>query len=307
MDKQPVSFKLFFLTIGFSSLILLFLLTKDLLNKNSKIIFCDVGQGDAAYIRTKEKIDILIDAGPDRKVLTCLGKYMPFYDRTIELAFLSHPQKDHYGGFLSILDRYKIDNFILAPLNNEGKSFSQFLEKLVNKKIKIKTLYSESVINLNNKKTYLGTKITIIWPDRETIANNIKNTSDTSSNILDLKTVKGDLNNFSQILLFSEKKFNLLFDSDSSFKVLENIAALLPNKIDILKVPHHGSKNGLSYKFLKLANPALSVISVGRNNSYGHPSKEVLEIFKALDKKYLRTDEKGDIAIELNDNGWRVR
>ncbi|EKE15369.1 MAG: hypothetical protein ACD_12C00046G0003, partial [uncultured bacterium] len=63
MDKQPVSFKLFFLIVSFSSFILLFLFFQDFFNKKTKVVFCDVGQGDAVYIRTLDKIDILIDAG----------------------------------------------------------------------------------------------------------------------------------------------------------------------------------------------------------------------------------------------------
>lgn len=312
MDKQPVSFKLFFLTVGFSSLILLFLLTKESLNKNSKIVFCDVGQGDAVYIRTKEKQDILIDAGPDRKVLTCLGKYMPFYDRTIELAFLSHPQKDHYGGYLSIFNRYKIETFILLPLDSNSQSFSQFKEKLINKKIAFKYLYAESVIWLSGKDRKIGnSKISLIWPKQkflmERAEKEIADIKSAGNKVLGLLTTQNNLNDFSQMLIFSENNFNLLLSSDISAKILKENIIAMPNKIDIFKVPHHGSKNGLTFDFLKLANPTLSVISVGKNNPHGHPSQEVLEIFKALNKKYLRTDEKGDIMIEVGNGSWQIK
>jgi competence protein ComEC len=69
--------------------------------------------------------------------------------------------------------------------------------------------------------------------------------------------------------------------------------------ITFIKVPHHGSKNGLTKKFLSLINPAIAVISVGKNNAYGHPAKEVLEMLKAQKVKIKRTDEEGNIVFKL--------
>ncbi len=86
-------------------------------NTQSVVVFCNVGQGDAAYLRINNKVDVLIDSGPDSRVLDCLGKYMPFYDKTIELAFLSHPHFDHYGGFLSLAGRYHILKLFKANHN----------------------------------------------------------------------------------------------------------------------------------------------------------------------------------------------
>jgi competence protein ComEC len=89
-----------------------------------------VGQGDAAYIRIHNQIDVLIDAGPDNSVLRCLNEHMPFYDRTIEMAFISHPQKDHYFGFLEIGRRYKILNMFMTPLKSKNESFRTLLKIL---------------------------------------------------------------------------------------------------------------------------------------------------------------------------------
>src|SRR3972149_6329793 len=78
------------------------------------IIFCDVGQGDAAYIRTPNNQDMLIDGGPDDKVLSCLGRHMPFYDRTIDVVVLTHPQKDHLQGLISVVERYTVKYFVMG-------------------------------------------------------------------------------------------------------------------------------------------------------------------------------------------------
>jgi competence protein ComEC len=296
MEKSPVSFRSIIFTIFASFLILFFIGFQDIFYHKTKVVFCDVGQGDAAYIRTSEKQDILIDAGPGGKVLSCLGKYMPFYDRKLELSILSHPQKDHYGGFLEVLDRYQVDTFITSPLDNPSQSFQLLKRKLKEKKIKTKNLYAGERIVLGGggKQRSL---VTFLWPAQQSLLGAFSTVS--------------NLNDFSAVFIFSQGDFDVLFTGDASPSVLNSLVGtiheLSREKIDILKIPHHGSKNGLTKKFLALADPALCVISVGKKNSYGHPSPVILEMLKALKKKYLRTDEKGDVVVEVGEGGWRVK
>src|SRR3989344_562127 len=135
MFDSPFSKLTIFLSLLFSSLIIFFIFFTSYFSSKTTIVFCDVGQGDGAYIRLKNRIDILVDAGPDRKILECLGKYMPFYDRSIELAILSHPQKDHFGGFLYILDRYDVKKFWMSPVYNTNPTFARLLDKIDAKSI----------------------------------------------------------------------------------------------------------------------------------------------------------------------------
>jgi competence protein ComEC len=290
MDKSPITFHSIVLAMVFSFAMLSLIGFRDIFYHKTKIVFCNVGQGDAAYIRTREKQDILIDAGPDRKVLSCLGKYMPFYDRKIELALLSHPQKDHYGGYLEVVDRYKIDNFIFPQQQNNSQLFKQLNQKIKQKKIKIRNMLAGEKVVL---KALISTRINILWPSKEFVTDSATKP-----------------NEISQIFLYSYGDFNILFTGDASAKVLNSLVGTIHElsleNIDILKIPHHGSKNGLTKELLKLANPKLSVISVGRNNSYGHPAPGILEMLKALKKKYLRTDEKGDVVVEVGERGWTV-
>src|SRR3989344_3949853 len=79
------------------------------------LVFCNVGQGDAIFIHFPNGADMLVDGGPDNKVLNCLGRHMPFYDRTINILVLTHPQKDHFGGLITVLDRYAVSNYITVP------------------------------------------------------------------------------------------------------------------------------------------------------------------------------------------------
>lgn len=308
MEHSEFSLKSTFFALFLGLCIIGIVFFKYIFNDKTKIVFCDVGQGDGVYIRTADKIDIVIDAGQGKSILTCLGRYMPFYDHTIELAFLSHPQKDHYGGYLYILDRYHINDFILPPVANDTESFVALQQKLLQPRLNwgqqksaIKYLYANERVFAKN------TEIIFFWPEKRFVLDNtrLKN-HQKRGEIIDFLESKVDLNDFSQIFLLTHKKTKILFTGDASPHILNIVSKRLSAQVDILKVPHHGSKNGLTFDFLQLADPTLSVISAGKNNAYGHPSKEVIGFFKALHKNYVRTDEKGDVVIEIDHRGWKM-
>lgn len=279
-----------------SVLIIAVILATNIISKQTKVVFCDVGQGDGAYIRIKNKIDIVIDAGRDKKILSCLGKYMPFYDRDIEIAFLSHPQYDHFGGYLHIVDRYKIENFFMPNVDNPIPSFQALKEKLKRKGVSIHFANNKTQINI------LKDKIFFLWPTKQFVK---LNTHEDYYKGLNLNNTKLDLNYFSLVFQLQEGRNKVMFTGDAPPEVLNKIIKLYKYNSDyyiktsVLKVPHHGSKNGLNIAFLRLADPILSVISVGKNNHYGHPSKEVLDLFDNLNKTYKRTDKQGDIVIKF--------
>jgi len=273
-------------------------------NQKTKIVFCDVGQGDASYIRVKNKIDVLIDAGPDKKILSCLGRHMPFWDKKIEIGIISHPQKDHFGGFLFLLDRYQIEKIFLPPLDNKSQSFQRLKEKIIKKSIQINLITNEKNLKI------AGSNLVFIWPNAEFLAKNLifdkKNYSD---NILGTSTL--DDNNFSIVCLFQEEDFKALFTGDASPLVLNSLINKGKNhlieNVNLLKIPHHGSKNGLTKNFLMLTKPQLAVISVGKNNSYGHPHEEIIAMLKAQKIKIRRTDEEGEIIFKIRSQKSEAR
>lgn len=268
MNPSPVTKKTLLLFLFVSGLITVSQIVYIMTDNRTKIVFCDVGQGDAAYIRIQNKTDILVDAGPDRKILSCLGKYMPFYDRTVELAFLSHPQRDHFNGYLYVLNRYKIGLF-LSNSQNDGKTYERLKKKLSDKKIPTKSLFARDKIMIGD------VSMEVLWPEKTTLSNN--------------------LNDRSFILLFMQDTLKVLFTGDLDFS--GKSISLKP--VEILKVPHHGSKHGLTKALLLKTMPKIAVVSVGENNPYGHPSKEVLDLLKAQGVKIRRTDKEGNIIFKF--------
>ncbi len=269
MFESPVKIRDLILLSFFSTMIVFYIFLSSFFDERTKIVFCNVGQGDGAYIRIKNKIDVLIDAGPDKSILSCLGKYMPFWDRKIELAFLSHPNTDHYNGYFFIVDRYKVDRFI--TVNTSGlivsKTYKKLLQKISDKNIPLLFKVAGDQIRVD------GGQFRFYWPPV-----GFRSPND---------------NDFSSVILFN----GVLFTGDASPFVLGRLSHGAIKKVDILKVPHHGSKNGLTKKFLDLADPSTAVISSGKNNSYGHPSKEVLDMLKAKNVQIKRTDMDGSVIF----------
>lgn len=290
MFQSSVSKRSLFLALLFAICILAVLFFSQSIKSQARVVFCDVGQGDGAYIRLINNVDIVIDAGPNDRILECLGKYMPFYDRSIEYAFISHPQKDHYGGFIPILDRYKVKSLWLNPIFSESKLFKKLITTVRNKKIKIYHPLAGDILVLAD------TSIRFYWPSQKFLLENsvIDPKTDTQYRVTGL-----DPNNFSMIFTLKNRQFSGLFTGDATSEVLNRLLDQSEIKSKILKIPHHGSKRGLSKEFLRLADPTYAVISAGKKNSYGHPSTEVLDMLKASNVQTKRTDLKGDIVFRL--------
>lgn len=234
------------------------------------IIACDVGQGDAILIQ-RNTTQILIDGGPNKSVLSCLGKHMPFWDKTIELVILTHPQEDHYGGLIDVFKYYKVDKF--GEYNRESSNQGyQVLRKVPTDRLTL----------TKGVKLRLG----LIYLD-------ILNPIDGNYN----KNVNDD----GIVTLLKYNNFKALFTADVENEVSDRLSEIPEiQNINYIKVNHHGSKNGMSQKLLDATNPNVAVISVGKNNSYGHPNQEILKILSKKDIKILRTDEIGDVDYVVN-------
>lgn len=242
-----------------------------------KVYFLNVGQGDAILI-TSGNNQILIDSGRNGRVtLEKLGKTMPFWDRKLEALIITHSDADHYGGFSDIVDFYKIENVIkIANDTNTSQEWLNLLDKFKAKQINEINSIPETDIVFPS-----GAKLKIIYPEIETYYNE----KDRNENSIVAK------------LIFGENEF--LFTGDLSADGEKKlIAKNIDIQADFLKVAHHGSRSSTSLEFLEKVNPQDVVISVGKNNSYGHPHKEVLDIFRDKMLRIWRTDNEGTIQYE---------
>jgi competence protein ComEC len=240
-----------------------------------KIIFLDIGQGDSILIE-KGSNQILIDGGPSgQKEMEKLGKYIPFWDRKIEIIIATHPDQDHIGGLIDAMENYKVGKIIDTGAKSDSQVYKKYLETINEKNIA--RLKGEKNMNIKIGEANLE----ILYPGK-VLEDNVK---DTNSDSIVAKLVYGE--NF---FLFTgdfptEKDADMFnFQVDLSAKVL--------------KVSHHGSKYATSEEFLNKVNPQDAVISCGKNNSYGHPAVEILDRLRAKKVNIFRTDERGDIEYD---------
>ena len=243
-------------------------------SESPEIYFLDVGQGDSELLVLNNKVKILIDGGPNSDLSKKLANILPRFNNYIDLIILSHPQLDHFGGFLDLIKRYKIGAFIYSGEDNNTQSFQNLKKALQEKNIPI------IILKEKDKISYLGDRMEMLWPPQN--------------------FSEEDVNEETLVVKFiSENGLSVLFTGDIGIKTEEKILKQHDVKADILKVPHHGSKNSSSANFLREVSPKVSVIEVGKN-SYGHPTKEVLNRLAQVKSQIFRTDQNGTLKIVLN-------
>lgn len=265
------------------------------------IVFCDVGQGDAALIY-RGSTQILIDGGPDSSVVSCLSRHMPFWDRKLEIVTMTHPQEDHYGGLIDVARRYNVDLFVAPGVDNNTAGFKTLKKEIENKRIRVMSPKSGDILRSGIL------QIETIWPSGEWLAGDggYGGNKGDEGKVLGLFTTTRDLNEFSLVQKISYGAFDALFTGDIEPPITEMIAEG-GKEVEVLKIPHHGSKNGLTKTLLDAVNPKLAVISVGKKNRYGHPHKEAIEMLRNQDIKILRTDLDGEVEIVTDGRRWWIR
>jgi competence protein ComEC len=250
------------------------------------VIVCDVGQGDGILIRTPNGSDILVDGGPDDSILNCLSSHLPFWDRTIELMVLTHPHTDHAAGLVDVLKRYTVLHFVTEKVLGSTATYKRLGDALAAQKLTAKYAFAGDRIDFADK-----TQLLTLWPTHKWLDSSQLQTADNQSDSQSL-----DLNGFCLIQLLSYGNFKVLLTGDAGSMVEDKIAAEV-GKIDILKVPHHGSKTGMNDYFLSQINPAIAIISVGANNRYSHPAKTALDLLNLHSTKTFRTDKNGTVEV----------
>jgi competence protein ComEC len=291
-----------FLVFGLSALALSGFQALQTIQRPS-IRFLDVGQGDAILIRTPEFHTILVDAGPGSVVVDQLGKAMGFFDKTIDLFVLSHPDRDHFAGILDVFQKYKIDRILMTGVTSPDSMYEDFLAQAKANDVQIEFANADRDVQIGPD-LYLD----VLYPLKgQNLVGQMPSDKNDTSTMVRLVQKGGICGNCAicgncGINNSKQKTDNYhsiaILTGDAEFQEeSEVLAAGEDVSADILKLGHHGSKYSTSVGFLDAINPKIAVVSAGAGNKYGHPAPETLEKVKKLVVR--RTDKEGTITFNF--------
>lgn len=261
-----------------ATLVLAFSLWLYFIHANSgetKVVFLSVGQGDAILI-SQGMNQVLIDGGRDgRLLLSRLGRYVPFYDRTIEVLIPTHPDADHIGGLSAVLERYQVKTVLDTGARTDTKSAFLFYRDLEREGAHPLPALRGTTLTLPQ-----GGKLSVVYPYAPEPAD------------------VSETNEGSIVARFEYGETSFLFTGD-----LPDEEQFIPDitPAAVLKVGHHGSQHSTSDALLDLVRPQTAIISVGKN-TYGHPHPAVLERLRAHGVGISRTDTEGDIVYRCREH-----
>ncbi|MCX6792707.1 MAG: ComEC/Rec2 family competence protein [Candidatus Falkowbacteria bacterium] len=242
----------------------------------------DVGQGDAILIETVNDKTILVDGGAGKKVVRRISEELPFWQRKLDLVVLTHPHDDHFGGLIEVFKRYQVSNLLITGIETSDSGYKEFMSVVENSDAKV------SIYNGIDKFTIDNLDIASLYP-RSNVANKKYSNANNSSIVLKLS--------------YADMDFLLMGDAEKP--VEEELLVNEKNNLnaEVIKLGHHGADTSSTEEFLKSVKPTLALISVGKDNSYGHPSPLIMKRLERLGIKSYLTEDSGTIHLET-DGHW---
>ncbi|MGH3909209.1 MAG: ComEC/Rec2 family competence protein, partial [Pseudonocardiaceae bacterium] len=253
------------------------------------VVACDVGQGDAVVLATSEPgMAVLVDAGPDAgPVSACLDRLGV---RRLALVVLSHLHADHVGGLTGALQGREVSAVALGPGRSPPWAFADVLRTTSAAHVPLVAL------SAGQRMSWPGLVLDVLAPLRTPL----------SSGDQDAEVDGTVVNNSSVVLRASGPAGRVLLTGDVELEAQADLlAAGIDLRAEVLKVPHHGSRY-TAEEFIAGVRPRVALISVGAQNSYGHPSRHVLDALAGSGSRLLRTDLEGDVAVAAGDSGLEV-
>lgn len=253
-------------------LFLNFVVFKELANRKPSeqlhVYFLDIGQGDSIFIDSPSHGRILLDGGPNKRVLTELGRILPFNDKRIDVVIESHPDKDHIGGLPEVINRFDVKAFMEPGVESPNTVDDAIKKEIKDKNIPDILARRGMVVDFGD-----GVKLEILFPNQD--------------------VSKWETNDASIVakLIYGDKSF--LLTGDSTIKA-ENLLMSLDKdvlKSTVLKAGHHGSHTSTSLLYAQVVAPEYAVISVGKDNQYGHPHKETIDTLNKIGAKIVSTED----------------
>ncbi len=245
-----------------------------------ELYFLDIGQGDSQLVILPGNVKVLIDGGPNGAVLDNLAEVLSPLDRRIDVLMMTHPQLDHFGGLIDVLNTYQVGVFVSSGRKADVEAYRELHDALMKNNVPYVQLVEGDALRIRES------RFDILSPSLQ-------------------ESLSGELNDSSVVALLTTPEFKALYTGD----IGENIEARLVRDydidVDVLKVGHHGSRFSSSEAFLKEVSPAVSVIEVGKN-TYGHPTKAALDRLLKYGSRIFRTDEQGLIKVVFENGELRV-
>ena len=245
--------------------------------------------GDSTLIVTPQNKTILIDGGGKENYDTGEKVLIPFIlDKRIlhiDYIIVSHFDLDHVGGLLTVMEKLSVGQVIISKQLEDSSNYKRFKEIVKNKNIKVKVVGKGNKIQIENELYF-----DILWPNNNNMIS------------------ENALNNNSIACKLNYKNFSMLFTGEIEDIAEKEILNQYKNNLqifnsNILKVGHHGSKTSTIKNFLDVIKPKIALIGVGENNKFGHPNDEVIDRLESIGSKIFRTDQMGEIIINVNSNG----
>ena len=282
--------KLVFLSIlSLVSITLLVTLTHLSSSKVLRVSFLDIGQGDAIFIQTPSGHDMLIDGGPNDRILEKLSEKMSYFDHHLDILLETHPDADHITGLIPVLKKYDVSNIITSPILGRTGIFDE-LEKRVQEE------GADMYIGRRGDEIIFGdgVEVYILYPSANFHGSD-KDTNDASVSVL---------------VTYKEQSILLTGDlpSDHEGEIVNELIRLKKNintievPVTIYKAGHHGSKYSSGDRLLSYTQPNYTVISVGKDNKYGHPNPEAVGRLEKYSHEILSTIDHGTVSFLLDGN-----
>ncbi len=248
--------------------------------EGTKLFMFDVGQGDSFLIDGKNKKTILVDGGKNSQVLLSLSKALGAR-RNIDVVVATHPDADHIGGLVSVLERYSVGVILISGVQGDTSISKQLYELIKEKKIPLLIAQKGVYIALSPEE-----KMTVLFPDRD-----VRYWETNASSI---------------VSRFDADEASVLFTGDSPLSIEKYLVNNYKKHLDVdeLKLGHHGSRTSTSEIFVRAATPEFALISAGKNNSYGHPHKEVTDILSRLNVPWISTQTEGTVTFFAEGGKW---
>ncbi len=248
------------------------------------VAFLDVGQGDAALVRTPAGHRVLVDGGPSpAALLSALGRRLPFWDRRIDIVLVSHAHDDHLRGLLSVLERYQVRQVLMSDIKSTSPLYAEWERALAQRGVPVLHVEQPLQVDLGD-----GPKMMVLPPPK-------------------IAALEDPLE-ASLVARLSWDRVSFLFtgdlEADGLLPLTQTDQAL---SCTVLKVPHHGSKAAVSKGLLLIVDPELAVISVGADNRFGHPSAETVALLEDAGARVLRTDQVGSVEVDTDGQRYSVR